>query len=112
MTTDAQTKPFSVIETGGKQYIVSEGDIITIEKLSDEMKEGDKVSFESVLLTDDGSATKIGTPTITAASVSGEVTQIGRHKKILVIRYKAKSNYFKKNGHRQPFVKVKITKIA
>jgi len=112
MKKDVQTKPFSVIETGGKQYIVSEGDIITIEKLSDEMKKGDIVSFESVLLTDNGTETKIGTPKIDGAKVSGEVVAIGRNKKIFVIRYKAKSNYFKKNGHRQPFVKVKITKIA
>ena len=112
MKTDVNTKPFSVIETGGKQYLVSEGDVIKIEKLSDEMKVGDKISFESVLLSDDGSASKVGTPLISGAKVEGEVTEIGRNKKILVIRYKAKSNYFKKNGHRQPFVKVKINKIA
>lgn len=112
MKTDTQNKPFSVVETGGKQYVVSEGSIITIEKLDGEYKEGDTVTFDSVLLTDNGSTTKVGAPTVSGAKVTGEIVEIGRHKKILVIKYKAKSNYFKKNGHRQPFMKVKITKIA
>jgi large subunit ribosomal protein L21 len=82
MKTDTQTQPFSVIETGGKQFVVSEGDIITIETLGDDMKVGDVVTFDTVLLTDDGSSTKVGAPTIAGAKVTGEITAIGRHKKV------------------------------
>ena len=99
---------FAVIQTGGKQYTVSKGDIITIEKLSDESKEGDKVVFDKVLLVDDGKNTTIGTPFIEKASVKATVTEVGRLPKVVVVHYKQKSRYFKKNGHRQPFVKVKI----
>ena len=103
---------FAVIQTGGKQYKVSEGDIISIEKLPGEKKEGDAVSFDTVLLTDDGKETKIGTPAVSGAKVSAEVIDAGRARKVTVIKYKAKSRYFKKRGHRQPFLKVKIKKIA
>ena len=103
---------FAVIQTGGKQYKVSEGDIISIEKLPGEKKEGDAVSFDTVLLTDDGKETKIGTPAVSGATVSAEVVDAGRARKVTVIKYKAKSRYFKKRGHRQPFLKVKIKKIA
>lgn len=103
---------FAVIETGGKQYRVSEGDIITIEKITGEYKEGDKIVFETVLMTDDGKESKIGTPTLSGAKVNAELVAQGLGKKVTVIRYKAKSRYFKKKGHRQPFMKVKITNIA
>ena len=99
---------FAVIHTGGKQYTVSKGDTITIEKLSDTHKEGDKVIFDKVLLVDDGKNTTIGTPHIAKASVEGTITEIGRAPKITVVHYKQKSRYYKKNGHRQPFFKVKI----
>lgn len=102
---------FAVIETGGKQYQVSEGDIITIEKVSDSLREGDKVVFDKVLLVDDGKNTTIGDPYISGAKVEGLFQENGRAKKITVIKYKQKSRYFKKNGHRQPFSKVKIEKI-
>jgi len=102
---------FAVIQTGGKQYTISKGDIITIEKLSDEHKEGDSVVFDKVLLVDDGKDTTIGTPFISKASVKGTITKIGRAAKITVVHYKQKSRYFKKNGHRQPFVKVKIDSL-
>ncbi len=103
---------FAVIETGGKQYTVGKGDVITIEKLSGEHKEGDKVVFDKVLLVDDGNNTFIGTPYIAKASVKGTITQIGRAAKVIVIHYKQKSRYFKKNGHRQHFFKVKIDALA
>lgn len=105
---------FAVIETGGKQYRVSVGDSIKIEKLKDkEYKEGDVVTFDKVLLVDDGNdVTDIGTPYIASAKVSGILSEIGRAPKVTVIKYKQKSRYFKKNGHRQPFFKVKIDKIA
>ena len=110
MATAVETKAFAVIKTGGKQYKVSEGDVIKIEKLGD-VEAGKKVSFDEVLLVDDGSTAKVGSPTIKGAKVEGEVMQQGRHKKVIAVRYKSKSNYFKRYGHRQPFTEVKITKI-
>lgn len=102
---------FAVIATGGKQYRVVVGQTITIEKMKDEHKKGDAVVFDQVLLTDDGSKTAIGTPTLTGVTVTGEVASVGRAPKVTVIKYKQKSRYFKKNGHRQPYVKVIITAI-
>jgi len=102
---------FAVIQTGGKQYSVSKGDTITIEKLPGVHKKGDGVVFDKVLLVDDGKDTTIGTPYISKASVKGTITEIGRGKKIDVIHYKQKSRYYKKSGHRQHFFKVKIDKI-
>jgi large subunit ribosomal protein L21 len=99
---------FAVITTGGKQYTVSKGDVISIEKLSDASKEGDKVVFDKVLLVDDGKNTTIGTPFIPKAEVKATIVKIGREPKVVVVHYKQKSRYFKKNGHRQPFVQVKI----
>lgn len=101
---------FAVIKTGGKQYKVKEGGTIKIEKISEKNKD-DKISFSDVLLVDDGKTTKVGTPTIAGASVEGEVVETGRDKKIIVIHYKQKSRYYKKAGHRQHHLKVKITKI-
>lgn len=103
---------FAVIETGGKQYRVSEGDIITVEKLKGEYSDGDKIVFEDVLMIDDGKSSDIGTPTLSGKKVTGELLESGRSKKVNVIRFKSKSRYFKKRGHRQPFMRVKITKIA
>lgn len=102
---------FAVIETGGKQYKVYVGQIITIEKLEGEFKDGDKVTFDKVLLTDDGKTTKIGEPTISGAKVEGTFIEGGKGKKTTVIHYRSKSRHFVKKGHRQPFAKVEITKI-
>lgn len=106
---------FAVIYTGGKQYKVSEGSLVSIEKIKDEKgstyKKGDKISFDKVLLVDDGKDTTIGTPYIKGAKVEGELVEIGRARKILVVKYKQKSRYLRRNGHRQPFFKVKITSI-
>jgi len=103
---------FAVIQTGGKQYTVSKGDTITIEKLSGEHKEGDTVVFDKVLLVDDGNNTTIGTPFIAKAAVKGTIAKIGRASKVVVVRYKQKSRSgWKKNGHRQPFFKVKIESL-
>lgn len=98
----------AVIKTGGKQYVVAEGDIVTIEKLSGDLKKGDSVTFSEVLMTDDGSTVNVGTPTIKGAVVKGTVHMVGRAKKVEVVKYKAKSRYLKRRGHRQPYVKVKI----
>ena len=100
---------YAVIVSGGKQYKVSEGDVIRVEKL--EVEEGAKISFDQVLLINDGSL-KIGTPTVQGAKVSGTVLQNGKAKKVIVYRFKRKSGYHKKNGHRQLFTEVKIDKIG
>ena len=105
---------FAVIQTGGKQYKVSKGSLISVEKIKKDKgryAQGDKISFDKVLLVDDGQDTTIGTPYITGAKVEAEIVEIGRAKKILVVKYKQKSRYLRRNGHRQPFFKVKITSI-
>lgn len=102
---------FAVIKTGGKQYVVEAGDVITIEKLPGEFKEGDTITFKEVLLVDDGKDTTIGTPFIKGAKVIGLFQGAGRAKKIDVVKYKAKSRYYKRRGHRQPFFTVKIESL-
>ncbi|OGL73788.1 50S ribosomal protein L21 [Candidatus Uhrbacteria bacterium RIFCSPHIGHO2_12_FULL_60_25] len=102
---------FAIIKTGGKQYIVREGDALAIEKLDGST--GDKVEFEVLLRAeDDASKLDVGTPTVADAKVHGEITEQGRAKKVEVVHYKAKVRYRKRSGHRQPFTKVKITKVA
>ena len=101
---------FAVIKTGGKQYLVKEGDTIAIERLKGEHKVGDKVSFSEVLLKEKDSKITVG-DSLKDAKIEAEITEIGRAKKISVVRYRAKSRYHKKNGHRQPFMKVKIGAI-
>lgn len=105
-------KEFAVIETGGKQYLVAEGDTLKIEKMPGEHKVGDSVVFDKVVLHENGADTTIGQPYISGAKVSAEIKKIDRLKKVIVIKYKAKSNYFKKRGHRQPFFEVKITSLS
>jgi large subunit ribosomal protein L21 len=102
---------FAVIKTGGKQYKVSSGSVLSVEKMKGEYKKGDKVVFDKILLVDDGKDTTIGTPYITGAKVNAEILEIGRARKVLVVKYKQKSRYLKRNGHRQPFFKIKINSI-
>jgi large subunit ribosomal protein L21 len=108
---------FAIIQTGGKQYKVSKGSFVSIEKISAKSgpafgwKVGDKLSFDKVLLVDDGKDTTIGTPYIKDAKVEAEIVEIGRGRKILVVKYKQKSRYLRRHGHRQPFFKVKIISI-
>ena len=106
---------FAIIQTGGKQYKVSSGDTVKIEKINPpaggDLKVGDKIIFDKVLLTEDGKTTTVGTPFVASAKVEGSLAEIGRNKTIDVIKYKQKSRYFKKNGHRQPYFKVKIGSI-
>jgi large subunit ribosomal protein L21 len=102
---------FAVIQTGGKQYRVAKGDVLKIEKILGEYKEGDTVVFNDVLLVDNGKDTTLGTPYIKGAKVEAKLLEIGRNAKVTVIHYKQKSKYFKKNGHRQPYFKVEITSI-
>ena len=101
----------AVIAEGGKQYLVKEGDVVSVEKIADTKGVGSKISFDTVLLTDDGSTVKLGSPSISGAKVTGEVVAEGRDPKVTVIHYRAKSRYFKKRGHRQHFTKVKITSL-
>ena len=100
----------AVIVTGGKQYTVAEGDVLYIEKLNVEAEE--TVKFEQVLAVLDGENTKIGAPVVEGAAVEAKVIKNGKGKKIDVIKYKAKKNEKKHSGHRQPYTKVEITKIA
>ncbi|KKU80775.1 MAG: 50S ribosomal protein L21 [Parcubacteria group bacterium GW2011_GWA1_47_8] len=102
---------FAVIQTGGKQYKVAPGETLTIEKLPGELKKGDKVIFDQVLLVNDGTKTLVGAPFVPGATVEASFEETGRGKKIVVIHFKQKSRYFKKNGHRQPFTKVKVAAI-
>ena len=101
----------AIIETGGKQYVVADGSVLYVEKMTDSDKPGDKITFDKVLLTDDGSDTKVGAPYISGAKVTAELIEQGRDDKVTVIRYRPKSRHFVKKGHRQPFTKVKITSL-
>jgi large subunit ribosomal protein L21 len=100
---------FVVIETGGKQYLVSDNKSITVEKLPEAA--GGKVVFDKVILSDDGTKTTLGTPYIAGAKVEAEVSSHGAGKKTLVVKYKQKSRYLKRRGHRQPFSKATIRKV-
>ncbi|OHA16360.1 MAG: 50S ribosomal protein L21 [Candidatus Taylorbacteria bacterium RIFCSPLOWO2_12_FULL_43_20] len=101
----------AVILTGGKQYVVSPGDIINIEKIPGEFKKGDLIVFDKVLLVDDGQDATIGTPYISGAKVNGIFEEAYRDKTVDVIKYKQKSRYYKKYGHRQPHFKVRIESL-
>ena len=98
---------YAIIATGGKQYKVSEGDVIKVEKLG--KSEGETVNFDVLLI--GGENTVVGNPTVAGASVTASVVCEGKDKKVIVYKYKRKTGYHKKNGHRQLFTKVKIEKI-
>ena len=100
---------YAIIKTGGKQYKVSEGDEIIIEKL--EVEENSSVTFEEVLGIFDGENVKVGEPVVKGAKVTGTVVKNGKGPKIRIFKYKHKTNYRRRAGHRQPFTKVKIEKI-
>ncbi|TXC90086.1 50S ribosomal protein L21 [Metabacillus litoralis] len=99
---------YAIIETGGKQIKVEEGQVIYIEKLGTD--QGETVTFDKVLFVG-GDNVKVGSPTVDGATVTAKVEKHGRQKKITVFKYKAKKNYRKKQGHRQPYTKVVIEKI-
>ncbi len=101
---------YAVIQTGGKQYRVSEGNILKIEKLAAEA--GEKLVIDQVLmLNDENGNVKIGNPLVNDAKVTVEVIEQGKGKKITVFKYKRRKNYRKKQGHRQPYTKIKVEKI-
>ena len=100
---------YAVIETGGKQYRVQEGDVITVEKLNAEV--GETVTFDKVLVLGEGKDVKVGTPYVDAA-VTGSVVENGKGQKVIIFKYKAKKDYRKKQGHRQPYTMVKIESLG
>ena len=100
---------YAIIRTGGKQYNVSVGDEVLVEKLNAEV--GEEVSFEVLMLADD-SGIKIGTPVVEGVSAKAVVVEHGKGKKVIVFKYKPKKNYRKKQGHRQPYTMVKIKAIG
>ena len=101
---------YAVIKTGGKQYKVREGDTLKVEKLA--LEDGKSIDLEVLLVTDEeGETVKVGAPTVSGAKVTAKIIEQGRAKKIDVIKYKPKSRYTRKNGHRQPFTKIEIIKI-
>ena len=99
---------YAIIATGGKQYKVSEGDVIRAEKLGAEA--GETVTFDQVLAVSNGELT-VGCPTVSGATVTASVVKEGKGKKVIVYKYKRKTGYHKKNGHRQLYTQVKIEKI-
>jgi large subunit ribosomal protein L21 len=101
---------YAIIESGGKQYRVAEGDVIRCDLVASEV--GSDVTFDRVILAGTEEAVKVGAPTLDGASVSGTVLRQAKDKKIMVFRYKPKKRVRKLNGHRQPFAEVKITKIT
>ena len=101
---------YAVIETGGKQYRVQEGDTVFIEKINTE--EGDTIDFSKVLLIAKDEDLVVGKPYVEGSKVEATVLEQGKAKKIVVFKYKSKKNYSKKQGHRQPYTKVKIEKIV
>jgi len=100
----------AIIETGGKQYTVAEGDIVYIEKL--EQEAGDKVTFDRVLAVLDDDKATFGAPVVEGAAVEASVVKNGKGKKIRIFKYNSKKGYRKRQGHRQPYTKVEIGKIS
>jgi large subunit ribosomal protein L21 len=101
---------YAIIETGGKQYRVQEGDVITVEKLN--VEAGKKVEFDKVLIMGNGTDLQIGAPYVDGAKVFGSVVENGKAKKVIIFKYKAKKDERKKQGHRQPYTMVEITGIG
>ena len=100
---------YAIIESCGRQYKVAEGEVIFFEKL--DVEEGKKVTFDNVVLISDDGKVQVGAPYVKGVKVEGKVVSHGKEKKVLVYKYKAKKNYRRTQGHRQPYTKVEITKI-
>ncbi|MBI3353494.1 MAG: 50S ribosomal protein L21 [Nitrospirae bacterium] len=101
---------YAVVETCGKQYKVSQGDVISVERLSG--KAGEKVALEKILMINDGNKTVIGNPVVKSAKVVGEIVKEGRGEKIIVFKMKKRKNYRRTRGHRQTYTSLKITEIT
>ncbi len=100
---------YAVIQSGGKQYRVSPGEMVKIEKLTG--KAGDPVVFDKVLMTSDGEKVTLGSPYLSEARVTGRITRHGKNRKIVVFKYKRRKGYRKKQGHRQDFTLVKVEDV-
>jgi large subunit ribosomal protein L21 len=100
---------YAIFETGGKQYKAGKGDIVFVEKLDGEP--GKLVSFDALVVAD-GDDIKIGTPIVEGAKVRAKIVEHGKEKKVVMFKYKPKRNYRKKQGHRQPFTKIRITSVG
>ena len=101
---------YAIVETGGKQYRVSEGDIINVERIKAEA--GEEVAFDKVLVLGEGGEVLIGTPYVEAAQVFGKVVEHGKGEKVIIFKYKSKKDYRKKQGHRQPYTMIEITGVG
>jgi large subunit ribosomal protein L21 len=101
---------YAVVKTGGKQYRVSEGDLVRVEKLDAEV--GSEVTLSDVMLINDGDNTKVGTPTVDGASVTATVVELGKSKKVIIFKKKRRKGYSLKKGHRQQYMALKIDKIT
>lgn len=100
---------YAIIKTGGKQYKVAEGEAVYVEKL--DIAEGENVTFDQVILVNDGKNTKVGAPLVDGASVSGKVEKQGKEKKVVTYKYKPKKHSHNKVGHRQPYTRVLINAV-
>ena len=100
---------YAIVDSGGKQYKVREGEILRVEKLAGEV--GDSVSFDRILMFSDGENVNIGTPILEDVAVSGHIVEQGKAKKIIVFKYKRRKRYRRKRGHRQQFTAVKVDSI-
>ena len=101
---------YAIIETGGKQYKVTEGDVITVEKLA--VEQGQQYDFDKVIMVVKENDVTVGAPYVAGAKVSASVLGEGKHKKVVVYKYKSKKGFHKKKGHRQPFTKLQIQSIS
>jgi len=100
---------YAIIQTGGKQYKVTEGSVLKVEKLNAEP--GDRLTLDQVLMISDDNSVKVGNPLVPNAQVTAVVIEQGREKKVVVYKYKRRKNYRRKQGHRQPYTKIKVEKI-
>ena len=100
---------YAIIQTGGKQYKVTEGSVLKVEKLN--AQPGDRLTLDQVLMISDGDNVKVGNPVVPNAQVTAVVLEQGKGKKIVVFKYKRRKNYRRKQGHRQPYTKIKVEKI-
>ena len=103
---------YAVIKTGGKQYRVQKGDIINVEKITLPKANQKTVKFDEVLLLNDDKTTTIGTPTVKNAQVEAKILSDGKLEKVVIYKYKSKKDYRRKQGHRQPFMQLEITKVG
>lgn len=103
---------YAIIKTGGKQYRVQKGDIINVEKIVPKRKNQKKVTFNDVLLVSDDNETLVGTPVVEGYKVEGKILDQCKSEKVIIFKYKAKKDYRKKQGHRQPYTKIEITGVV